>query len=106
MRSARLRSKFMQITFGFLLGLAAIPTAAFAQVSAEPPKCPPPTRKDDVVEMIHGVSVADPYRWLEDQKSPETRAWIEAEDKCTAAVLDAVPGRADISMRLGELMKV
>ncbi len=103
---AGLRCKFAQIAFAFLLGLAAIPAATFAQMSAEPPKCPPPTRKDDATEMIHGVSVADPYRWLEDQKSPETRAWIEAEDKCTAAVLDAVPGRAEISKRLGELMKV
>lgn len=69
-------------------------------------KCPPETRKDDVVETIHGVSVADPYRWLEDQTSPETRAWIEAEDRCTSAILDAVPGRAEIAKRLSELMKV
>ena len=69
-------------------------------------KCPPETRKDDVVDTIHGESLADPYRWLEDQNSPETRAWIDAQDKCTAAVLDAVPGRAEISKRLSELMKV
>jgi len=69
-------------------------------------KCPPETRKDNVIEMIHGVSVTDPYRWLEDQKSPETREWIEAEDKCTSAILDAVPGRAEIERRFSELMKV
>ncbi|MGC1583458.1 MAG: hypothetical protein WA766_18375, partial [Candidatus Acidiferrales bacterium] len=85
--------------------LAAIPASTFAQETAMG-KCPPETRKDDVVDTIHGVSVTDPYRWLEDQKSPETRAWIEAEDKCTAAVLDAVPGRAEISKRFTELMKV
>ncbi len=69
-------------------------------------KCPPESRKDDVVEQIHGVSIADPYRWLEDQQSPETRSWIEAEDKCTEAVLSAVPGRAEITKRLTELMRV
>ncbi len=69
-------------------------------------KCPPETRKDDVVDTLHGVKIADPYRWLEDQNSPETRAWIEAEDACTEAVLKAVPGRAKITARLTQLMKV
>src|ERR1700729_4209764 len=69
-------------------------------------KCPPTTRKDDVVDTLHGVKIADPYRWLEDQNSPETRAWIEAQDACTRAVLDAVPGRAKITARLSQLMKV
>jgi len=77
-----------------------------AQQGGSSTKCPPATRKDDVVEQIHGVSVADPYRWLEDQQSPETRAWIEAEDKCTDAVLSAIPGRAEITKRLTELMRV
>ena len=69
-------------------------------------KCPPETRKDDVVDTLHGVKIADPYRWLEDQNSPETRAWIEAEDACTDAVLKAVPGRAKLTERLTQLMKV
>ncbi len=69
-------------------------------------KCPPETRKDDVVDTLHGVKIADPYRWLEDQNSAGTRAWIEAQDVCTRAVLDAVPGRAKISARLSQLMKV
>jgi prolyl oligopeptidase len=69
-------------------------------------KCPPTTRRDDVVETLHGVKIADPYRWLEDQDGAETRAWIEAQDACTAAVLDAVPGREGIRGRLSQLMKV
>ena len=69
-------------------------------------KCPPETRKDDVVDTLHGVKIADPYRWLEDQNSAETRAWIEAQDACTRAVLDGVPGRAKITARLSQLMKV
>ena len=83
-----------------------IPRPAQAQEKVASEKCPPPTRKDDTVETIHGVSVADPYRWLEDQNSPETRSWIDAQDRCTDAVLDSVPGRTQISKRLTELMKV
>jgi prolyl oligopeptidase len=39
---------------------------------------PPPTRRDNVREVLHGVEIVDPYRWLEDDESPETRAWIDA----------------------------
>ena len=69
-------------------------------------KCPPAARVDSTVDVLHGVSVPDPYRWLEDQQSPETRAWIDAENACTRAALDKVPGRAQIAARLAALMKV
>ncbi len=68
-------------------------------------KCPPITRKDSVVDVLHGVSIPDPYRWLEDQDSAETRAWLEAENQCTEAVLRAAPGRAQITKRLSELQR-
>src|SRR5438552_11954011 len=48
--------------------------------------------------------VADPYRWLEDQESKETRAWIEAEHKCTEAALSQIAGRGSISARIEELL--
>ncbi len=69
-------------------------------------KCPPPTRVEDMKETIHGVVVSDPYRWLEDQNSPETRAWIDAQNACTQNVLKTLPGSETISNRLGELIKV
>jgi prolyl oligopeptidase len=50
--------------------------------------------------------VADPYRWLEDQNSPETRAWIGAEQKCTEEVLSKLLGRAQITKRLSALLQV
>ncbi len=52
----------------------------------------PPTRTEDLVEILHGVPVADPYRWLEDADSPETRTWVEAQNALTRSMLDG-PGR-------------
>ena len=69
-------------------------------------KCPPAARVEDVAETMHGVVVHDPYRWLEDQNSAETRAWIDAENACTQAVLSKLPGQDAIAKRLGELIKV
>jgi prolyl oligopeptidase len=65
----------------------------------------PRTRTDNVKETLHGVEIVDPYRWLEDQKRPETRAWIETQQKYTQRVLAPLPGRDMIAKRLGELMK-
>jgi prolyl oligopeptidase len=48
----------------------------------------PPARASDLVEIIHGVPVADPYRWLEDAGSAETRAWVDAQNALTRSVLD------------------
>jgi prolyl oligopeptidase len=63
----------------------------------------PVARKGDVVETLHGRSVPDPYRWLEDPNSAETKAWIEAENQVTHAWLDAVPSRQRIRQRLTAL---
>ncbi len=67
---------------------------------------PPETRRDDVVETIHGTQIADPYRWLEDQKSPETRAWIDKENEYTKSFLDKVDAKEDIRARYTELLRV
>jgi prolyl oligopeptidase len=87
------------------LAALACATVAAAQEHSNNSVCPPPTRKDATVETLHGVSIPDPYRWLEDQDSPETRAWIEAENRCTAAVLTVLPGRELITKRLSDLQK-
>ncbi len=65
-----------------------------ASVDYVPP--PPPTKMDNVVDRLHGVDVSDPYRWLEDQDAPETRAWIDAQNAHTDSVLDALPGRSEL----------
>ena len=61
-----------------------------------PVPSPPPTRAQDIVELLHGVDVPDPYRWLEDQKAPETRAWIDSQNSHTDAVLTRLAGRDDL----------
>ena len=63
----------------------------------------PPARRGDQVDNYHGRQVADPYRWLEETDSPETRAWIEAENQLTFDYLKAIPARAAIHDRLTRL---
>jgi len=65
---------------------------------------PPPTLVEPVTEVLHGVEVSDPYRWLEDQNSPRTRAWIEEQTAYTRAYFDAIPGREQIRERVRELL--
>jgi prolyl oligopeptidase len=59
----------------------------------------PPSPKSDVVDSYHGVRVADPYRWLEDPDSPETRAWVAAQNALMRSVLDG-PVRDRLVQRL------
>ncbi|MCA1576539.1 MAG: prolyl oligopeptidase family serine peptidase [Acidobacteria bacterium] len=63
----------------------------------------PSARKSDQVDDYHGVKVADPYRWLEDLDSEETRAWVEAQNKLTFGFLEGIPQRAAIRERLTKL---
>ncbi len=63
----------------------------------------PAANRVDHVDDYHGTKVADPYRWLEDIDSPETRKWVEAEAKLTDAYLAAIPGRDAIAKRLKKI---
>ncbi len=65
---------------------------------------PPPTRRHDLVEVHHGIEVSDPYRWLEDD-TDETAAWVDDQNRHTRALLDGLPGRAEIRGRLLPLLQ-
>jgi prolyl oligopeptidase len=74
-----------------------------SSASAAEAACPPAAKIDNVKDTYGSTVVTDPYRWLEDQNSPATRAWINAENACTAAALGKVAGRDTISQRLAAL---
>src|SRR3984957_15555986 len=63
----------------------------------------PLTAKTNQVDDYHGTLVADPYRWLEDDNSAATKAWVEAENKVTFGYLETIPQRAAIKQRLTTL---
>ena len=63
----------------------------------------PETRKMDTVDSYFGMKVADPYRWLEDDNSDETKAWVTAQNKVTFGYLNQIPERAQLRGRLTEL---
>jgi prolyl oligopeptidase len=63
----------------------------------------PTTKKVDQVDVYHGVSVSDPYRWLEDDRSAETAAWVEAQNAVTFAHLETIPFRPALARRLEQL---
>jgi len=67
---------------------------------------PPYSTVEPVAEILHGVSVTDPYRWLEDQDSPRTRAWIEEQTQYARTYLDRIPGRERIRARIREFLAV
>ncbi|MBD0302942.1 MAG: S9 family peptidase [Tolypothrix sp. T3-bin4] len=63
----------------------------------------PSSRKSDRVDDYHGTIVADPYRFLEDPDSEETKAWVEAENQVTFGYLNEIPAREKIKQRLTKL---
>ena len=63
----------------------------------------PLTKKGDVIDSYFGTKVPDPYRWLEDDKSTETSAWVKEQNKVTFGYLEAIPYREDIKSRLEKM---
>ena len=81
-----------------LLGVVALSATLSAQSLQYPS-----TKTVDHVDTYHGVRIADPYRWLEDDASAETAAWVEAQNKVTFAYLEKIPYRAQLTKRLNSL---
>ncbi|WP_223755642.1 prolyl oligopeptidase family protein [Myxococcus sp. RHSTA-1-4] len=66
----------------------------------------PATRAEQVVDTLHGVQVADPYRWLEQEKAPEVQEWMKAQDALARGQLAKMPGRDALVRRFTELFYV
>lgn len=76
----------------------------FVESSAQRPKIM--TRRQDLTETVHGVRIADPYRWLEHSDDPEVARWVEAQNRELGAYLEKVPLRAALRARLEELLAI
>jgi prolyl oligopeptidase len=63
----------------------------------------PETHKIDYIDDYHGVTVADPYRWLEDPDSEDTKAWVDAQNQVTFGYLEQIPQRARLKERITQL---
>lgn len=80
------------------VGLAAVMPAQAQKLNY------PKTKKVEQTDTYFGTTVTDPYRWLEDDNSPETAAWVEEENKLTFGYLDKIPYRKQVAERLKEVI--
>jgi hypothetical protein len=69
-------------------------------------QAPPPTRVGPVTDILHGMAIVYPYRWLEDQNSSETRAWIETQNRYTQAYFARIPDRDKLHQTIDALRLV
>ena len=87
-------------TFRTFLPLLMIVSGTIsAQTQSAPPTYPAAARGTQV-DVYHGASIADPYRWLEDTDLPETKAWVQAENRLTDSFLATIPERSAIKDKL------
>ena len=63
----------------------------------------PQTRKGNQIDTYFGTEVPDPYRWLEDDRSPETEAWVKEQNKVTFTYLETIPFRDKLKKRMEKL---
>jgi len=90
--------------YSFPLALAVVLSACQETVKREPITVTyPTTKKVDTVDTYFGTAVADPYRWLEDDRSAETEAWVKEQNSTTFGYLDKIPFREDLRKRLETL---
>ncbi len=81
----------------FLLLFLSFPALLWAQISY------PETKKTNDADNYHGTTVMDPYRWLEDDNSEQTRIWVQQQNNVTNDYLQSIPFREDVKKRLEEL---
>ncbi len=87
-------------TYALTLALAATQVVSAPADEAAPPK----TDKRPVTDAYHGVKVTEDYRWLEEDKNPEVKAWSNSENAYARSILDKLPGREEIQKRVTEIM--
>jgi len=98
-----MRKKKMMIYLAFLLIISFSFVFSSCQAQKKEKIIYPKARKVDVVDNYFGTKVPDPYRWLENDNSEETKKWVEEENKITFAFLQKIPFRPKIGERLKDL---
>ena len=108
MRQVSLKVRRAALRVGAITLVLAAMGLGFCILPAQSPREPEPPKSmtQPVTDDYHGVKVVDPYRWLEDQQSPATRAWIDAQNRYTRSLLDAWPERDQLKRRMAELLKI
>src|SRR5207237_10834978 len=89
-------------SFHFMVSVFADDSAS----APSPSQGPPSAEQKPVEETLYGHKITDPYRWLEDAKSPETQKWVREELAYTRSVLDPLPGRGELHERLEKLLSI
>lgn len=84
--------------------LAVSPSVPARPAPPSKPQCPPTTPKFPVSDTYHGVKVTEDYRWLENSSDPRVNAWSDAQNICTRAYLDKLPGREILKSRFAALL--
>ncbi len=103
----------MRKKLSLLLPLSFLMALAAGAVALKDPSdgssgvaAPPKTAVNEVKETVQGTEIIDPYRWLEDQNSPETRAWIDAQNAYSDGMLAKLPGRDAIRGQVSALIRI
>jgi prolyl oligopeptidase len=81
----------------------AVPGAEPATAASVPPLTYPLAPRGTQVDEYHGVKVPDPYRWMEDIDSPDTRTWVAAQGQLSREFLDSIGGRDSMTQRLRDI---
>ncbi len=98
-----LKGMFLFTLLFVSLSLSAMVLADDATASSS---APPVAPRKPVEDTIHGRRIVDPYRWLENARSPETQKWVEEESAYTRSLLDPLSGREQLRKRLDQLMSI
>jgi prolyl oligopeptidase len=98
-----MRALYRVTRFSIVAAGAALVASVHVAWAQSPSLQYPSTRRVDQVDEYHGTRIADPYRWLEDVVSPDTRGWIDAQNALTRSYIDAIPERPRIRAALTQL---
>jgi prolyl oligopeptidase len=101
MRTSRHTVLLFPVFLIFALSASTLP--APDGVPASPPV--PKTQAVEVKDVVQGVEIIDPYRWLEDQGSPATRSWIDQQNAYTDSLLAGLPGREKLKQQLSAFIR-